>query len=88
MAHNFKGKQMVDFITSEKDLAEPDESNSYFIFEKEGKYTSDVLFFKDPDALIMFLLEEIRHYGTKNATLRTATHLYEVKKKQHDKHLH
>tara|TARA_B100001996_G_C18501860_1_gene531802 strand:+ start:71 stop:310 length:240 start_codon:yes stop_codon:yes gene_type:complete len=79
---------MADLITSEKDLMELDESSSYFIFEKEGDYTSDVLYFKDPDALIMFLLEEIQHYGTKEATLRTSTHLYEVKKKQNGKHLH
>ena len=64
------------------------EDTKYYIFEKEGDYTSDILFFKDPDALIMFLLNEIQTYGTEEATLRTSSHIYEVKKKLDDKHLH
>jgi hypothetical protein len=79
---------MADNTTSEKDLMAASPNHKYYIFEKEGDYTSDILFFKDPDALIMFLLNEIQTYGTEDATLRTSSHIYEVKKKLDDKHLH
>ncbi|MBF46096.1 MAG: hypothetical protein CMD38_07515 [Flavobacteriales bacterium] len=79
---------MVNFITNENDLMDLDNDSAYFIFEKDGTLTSDVLFFKNPDQLIAFLLEEIQNYGTPLATLRTATHFYEVKKRLDGKYLH
>lgn len=79
---------MADQSSIEKHLMALGEDTRYYIFEKEGDYTSDVLFFKDPDSLILFLLNEIQNFGTSDATLRTDSHVYEVKKKLNGKHLH
>lgn len=79
---------MADYTSSEKSIMSLSQDTKYYIFEKEGDYTSDILFFEDPDALILFLLNEIQNFGTSDATLRTDSHVYEVKKKLNGKHLH